>query len=441
MLQFLYVVILYLIQPLILCRLWIKGQKVRGYRERWGERYGFCKGKLKPNGILLHAVSVGEALSSVNLVKKLRLLYPTLPITLTTTTPTASARIQSIFGEEIYHVYLPYDLPCAMSRFLNNVKPKLVIVMETELWPTMIKQLHVRSIPLILANARLSSRSVSGYKKVNKFVYKLLDCLTLVAAQSEEDGARFIELGLKPSKLVIMGNIKFDISVAPEIASRSSTLRKQWVQDRHLWIAASTHEGEEELILEAYQQLLFSFPKLLLIIAPRHPERFSAVEGLVRKKGLNYILRSQKGTPSNETQVVIGDTMGELMLLYGIADLAFVGGSLIENGGHNPLEPAAQSLPILMGPYVSNFKEICRKLNEANALITVTDAVSLRNQVAFLLGNEKKRKDYGRNAEKVLRQNQGALQHLLDLIESYLIETKASFSHKLLSSQVASKGR
>ncbi len=415
-----YTALLYLIQPLIWLRLWLRGRKAPAYRKRWAERYGFCKGKVRPDGILLHSVSVGETLAAVPLVRALRHRYPSMPITVTTMTPTGSERAASAFGKDVDHVYLPYDLPGSMNRFLSNVNPRLVIIMETELWPNMIAQLHARNIPLVIANARLSERSAKGYGKLGKFMRRLLQKITLIAAQNAEDGERFVTLGLKRSQLTVTGSLKFDISVTPELAARAITLRRQWAPRRQVWIATSTHEGEESVILDAHRKLLERFPSLLLILVPRHPERFATAREMAQKAGFRYTLRSSGEIPSGDTQVVIGDTMGELMLLYGIADLAFVGGSLVERGGHNPLEAAAHAIPVLMGPHIFNFKDICAKLQQADGLITVTDAASLDKEIGTLLTDEDYRLYYGRHAVEVLHQNQGALQRLLQLLEPYL---------------------
>lgn len=420
MLQLLYTTLLYLIQPLVWLRLWLRGRKAPAYRRRWGERYGFCAEKVKPNGIMLHSVSVGETLAAIPLVRALRHRYPSLPITVTTMTPTGSERVRSAFGNDVYHVYLPYDLPCALKRFFNQVNPKLVIIMETELWPNLITELHRREIPLVIANARLSERSATGYRKISFLMRSILRRITLIAAQTQEDGERFVELGLQRSHLAVTGSLKFDISVTPELAARAITLRRQWASRRPVWIATSTHEGEEAIILAAHRELLLRFPDLLLILVPRHPERFPTTQALTDNLGFTYSLRSSGEVPSLETQVVIGDTMGELMLLYGIADLAFVGGSLIERGGHNPLEPAAHALPVLMGPYTFNFKDICQKLTEAGGLITVSDTTSIVKEVTSLLADEDYRLYYGRHAVEVLHQNQGALQRLLSLLEPHL---------------------
>ncbi|MCS3434138.1 lipid IV(A) 3-deoxy-D-manno-octulosonic acid transferase [Klebsiella sp. BIGb0407] len=416
----LYTALIYLIQPFVWVRLLLRSRKAPAYRKRWLERYGFCHGKVAPDGILLHSVSVGETLTAIPLVRALRHRYPTLPITVTTMTPTGSERAQSAFGKNVHHVYLPYDLPCAMNRFFDTTRPKLVIVMETELWPNMIAILHKRKIPLVIANARLSERSAKGYKKLGHFARRLMSRITLIAAQNEEDGQRFIDLGLKRNQLTVTGSLKFDISVTPELAARAIALRSQWAPHRKVWIAASTHDGEERIILEAHRQLLESFPDLLLILVPRHPERFADAQTLIRKAGFSYILRSSNEVPSTSTQVVIGDSMGELMLLYGIADIAFVGGSLVERGGHNPLEPAAHAIPVLMGTHTFNFKDICAKLQQADGLITVTDAESIAKEISTLLTDEDYRLYTGRHAVEFLHQNQGALQRLLQILEPYL---------------------
>ena len=415
-----YQILLYLIQPLIWLRLLLRSRKSPAYRKRWGERYGFYRNKVVPGGILLHSVSVGETLAAIPLVRALRHRYPTLPITVTTMTPTGSERVMSAFGKDVHHVYLPYDLPGAMRRFLNTVRPKLVIVMETELWPNMIAALHQRQIPLVIANARLSARSAQGYSKLGSFMRRLLGKITLIAAQNQEDGERFIELGLKRAQLAVTGSIKFDISVTPELAARAVTLRRQWAPHRKVWIAASTHQGEEAIMLQAHRRLLSQFPDLLLILVPRHPERFKETEQLTQKGGFNYLMRSSGLIPTPQTQVVIGDSMGELMLLYGIADMAFVGGSLVERGGHNPLEPAAHAIPVLMGPHTFNFKDICAKLQQADGLITVADSDALVSEITTLLTDEDYRLWYGRHAVEVLHQNQGALQRLLQLLLPYL---------------------
>ncbi|VFP84051.1 3-deoxy-D-manno-octulosonic acid transferase [Candidatus Erwinia haradaeae] len=421
----LYTTLLYLLQPAIWLHLWIRGRKSSAYRTRWAERYGFCTGKVNKHGILLHAVSLGETVTAIPLIRELNHRYPHLPIVVTNMTPTGSAFAKGVLGTTVSHVYLPYDLPGVMKRFLNTVHPKLVIIMETEIWPNMITLLHTQKIPLIIANARLSEKSAKGYHIFGGFIATLLQKITLIAVQNHEDGKRFLKLGVKKSQLIVTGNLKFDMSIMPELAETAIRLRQRWIQHkRPIWIAASTHQGEEKIIIEAHCQLLKKFPDLLLIIAPRHPERCKTVCDLIQKKRLQHLVRSSQETPSLSTQVVIEDAVGELRLLYAIADMAFVGGSLIERGGHNPLEPAANAIPILMGPYTFNFTEICHDLKTAYGLITVTNTRSLYQEISTLLTNLDYRLHCGQQAWYVLNKNKGALESLLHILEPYLIKSK-----------------
>ncbi|WMY94810.1 MAG: lipid IV(A) 3-deoxy-D-manno-octulosonic acid transferase [Arsenophonus sp.] len=425
MLFFLYQIVIYLIQPIILCRLLWNSYKYPAYLKRWNERYGFCNGKVIPGGILLHSVSVGETLAAFPLIKALKHHYPELPITITTMTPTGSERVLSEFGNNVYHVYLPYDLIGAVVRFINQVNPKLTIIMEKELWPNLIIKLRQRKIPLIIANARMSEKSAVNYKKLGCLIKKILQKITLIAVQNKEDGERFIQLGLPRKKLSIIGNLKFDIHITPELAIKTMKLRQKWaLLQRKVWIASSTHEGEESIILKTHTQLLKKFSNLLLILVPRHPERFKYSQELTKKYKLHYILKSTNTIPDANTQVIIGDTMGELMLLYGIADLAFIGGSLVKHGGHNPLEAAIHAIPILMGPHTFNFQDICNSLKKLNGLITVNDTQSLTVTISNLLKNRNICSYHGHQAAKLLNNNQGVSEKLMKLLKPYLKKTK-----------------
>lgn len=416
-----YSLLLYIIQPLIWLRLLLRSLKAPNYRKRWLERYGFCKNKVSPNGILIHSVSVGETIAAIPLIKELQQRYPDLPITVTTMTPTGSERVTTLLGNSVSHVYLPYDLPGAIQRFLRTLNPKLAIIMETELWPNFITCLHKNNIPLIIANARLSERSAKGYAKFGKFTQSIMEKITLIAAQNQQDGHRFIQLGLPESHLVITGSIKFDISLTESQIAYIEHLKHEWQLTRPVWIAASTHNGEDEIILHAYQRILMTHPDLLLILVPRHPERFNKVEKLVSSMGLRYQLRSQNQIPSLQTQVIIGDTMGELLQLYALANIAFVGGSLIEHGGHNPLEPALHQIPILVGRHTFNFRAISQQLADAGGLCIISDQPKeLAEQVISLLNNPDHAHSMGKHAYQVLKQNQGALNRLLELIKGYI---------------------
>ncbi|WP_392561494.1 lipid IV(A) 3-deoxy-D-manno-octulosonic acid transferase [Orbus sturtevantii] len=423
--QAVYTCLLYLIQPLVWLKLLWRSRNAPDYRKRWLERYGFCLNKVKPNGILIHSVSVGETIAAIPLIKQLQHRYPHLPITVTTMTPTGSEQVKKALADSVNHVYLPYDLPCALNRFLNTLRPKIVIIMETELWPNLICALKKRNIPLIIANARLSERSAKGYAKLGKAINHLMPKITHIAAQNQFDADRFIKLGLPKEQLTVTGSIKFDIELSDEQQKKIVALKSSWRLQRPVWIAASTHQGEDEIILATHQSLLKMSPNLLLILVPRHPERFIAVEKLITQYGFNYQLRSDNQIPTEQTQVILANTMGELILLYGLADIAFVGGSLVERGGHNPLEPALHHLPIIMGEYYFNFTVICQQLIAANGLwLSQANSRDLSEKVSQLLANKTLKQTIGKNAWQVLKQNQGALTRLLTVIDIELSKLK-----------------
>lgn len=419
--QIIYTLLLYLIQPFVWLKLLWRSRKAPAYRQRWLERYGFCKKKVKPNGILVHAVSVGETIAAIPLIKALQQKYPQLPITVTTMTPTGSERVKTLLKDSVSHVYLPYDLPGAIKRFLKTTKPKIVIIMETELWPNLISQCYKQKIPLIIANARLSERSAARYGKLGKAVKQLFSKISMVAAQNQHDGERFVSLGLPTDHLAITGSIKFDINLSNEQRQKINQLKQQWQLNRPVLIAASTHSGEDEIILTAFKKLLLKHANLLLILVPRHPERFKTVEKLISDSGFNYLKRSTNQIPTEQTQIVLGDTMGELLELYAMADIAFVGGSLVKQGGHNPLEPALHHIAIITGEYFFNFQVICEQLIEAQGMIVCTNSADdLYSSIDCLLNDNSSRNRLGENAYLVLKQNQGALSRLLTVINHYL---------------------
>lgn len=419
--QIIYTLLLYLIQPFVWLKLLWRSRKAPAYRQRWLERYGFCKNKVKPNGILVHAVSVGETIAAIPLIKALQQKYPQLPITVTTMTPTGSERVKSLLKDSVSHVYLPYDLPGAIKRFLKTTKPKIVIIMETELWPNLISQCYKQKISLIIANARLSERSAARYGKLGKAVKQLFSKISMVAAQNQQDGERFVSLGLPADHLAITGSIKFDINLSNEQRQNINQLKQQWQLKRPVLIAASTHSGEDEIILTAFKKLLLKHANLLLILVPRHPERFKTVEKLISDNGFNYLKRITNQIPTEQTQIVLGDTMGELVELYAMADIAFVGGSLVKQGGHNPLEPALHHIAIITGEYFFNFQVICEQLIEAQGMIVCTNSADdLYSTIDRLLNDNSRRVQLGENAYLVLKQNQGALSRLLAVINHYL---------------------
>ena len=288
------------------------------------------------------------------MVRELMQRHPELPITITCMTPTGSEQIRKLFAEQVGHVYLPYDLPWLQRRLLRKMKPQIGIIMETELWPNLVAECERAEVPLILANARLSERSANGYKRVSWLVRPMFAALDWVAVQSQAEALRFASLGVNKSAMTVTGSIKFDFRPPAALLAQAKSLRDGW-GERPVWIAASTHAGEDEQVLRAHQTLLQQQPDALLILVPRHPERFDSVARLVSDAGLLQVRRSQGGVPAAADQVLLGDTMGELVMLYACADVAFVGGSLVPNGGHNYLEPAALGLPVLSGPHRFNF--------------------------------------------------------------------------------------
>ncbi|MGY1451434.1 lipid IV(A) 3-deoxy-D-manno-octulosonic acid transferase [Pseudomonas chlororaphis] len=418
-----YTALFYLGLPLVAIRLWLRARKAPAYARRIGERFSWGLPAMQPGGIWVHAVSVGESIAAAPMIRALLARYPQMPITVTCMTPTGSERIQALFANEprIQHCYLPYDLPCAAARFLDRVRPKLAVIMETELWPNHIHQCAKRGIPVALANGRLSERSARGYGRFARLTAPMLAEMSLFAVQTEAEAERFRQLGARPETVEVTGSIKFDLSIDPQLLVRASELREQWqAGERPVWIAASTHEGEDAVVLDAHRQLLASHPDALLILVPRHPECFNPVFELCRQQGFETIRRSSAEPVSASTSVLLGDTMGELLFLYALADSAFVGGSLVPNGGHNLLEPAALSKPVLSGPHLFNFLEIATMLREAGALQEVDDAHGLAVAVQRLFELPRDAQKMADAGLRVMRSNQGALQRLLDGLDRLL---------------------
>ncbi|KTC64268.1 3-deoxy-D-manno-octulosonic acid transferase [Pseudomonas fluorescens ABAC62] len=373
----LYSCLFYLALPLVALRLWLRARKAPAYAKRVSERFSYGLPPMKPGGIWVHAVSAHEP------------------------------RIQ--------HCYLPYDLPCAAKRFLDRVQPRLAVIMETELWPNHIHACAQRGIPVALANGRLSARSAKGYGRFARLTAPMLSEISLLAVQTETEAQRFVSLGARTETVEVTGSIKFDLAIDPELPLRAAALREQWgASERPVWIAASTHDGEDEVVLAAHRQLLDSYPNALLILVPRHQERFGPMFELCGQKGFATVRRSSGELVSATTSVLLGDTMGELLFLYALADSAFVGGSLVATGGHNPLEPAALAKPVIMGPHVFNFLDITAMMRDAGALRQVDDAEGLAEAVRQLFELPQDARKMGQSGLKVMQANQGALKRLLD---------------------------
>jgi 3-deoxy-D-manno-octulosonic-acid transferase len=409
----LYSILFHLGLPLIALRLWLRARKAPAYAQRVGERFALGLPAMQRGGIWVHAVSVGESIAAAPMIRALLARYPQLPITVTCMTPTGSERIQSLFANEprVQHCYLPYDFPWAAARFLDHVQPKIGVIMETELWPNHIHQCAKRGIATVLANARLSERSARGYGRFAGLTRPMLAEMSLIAVQTETEAQR----------VTVTGSIKFDLTIDPQLLASAIEQRKQWqTLARPVWIAASTHAGEDEVVLAAHRAVMESHPDALLILVPRHPERFSSVFELSQQQGFMSVRRSTGESVTHGTSVLVGDTMGELLFLYALADLAFVGGSLVPNGGHNLLEPAALGKPVLSGPHLFNFLEIAAMLRNARALEEVSDSAELAAAVRRLIDQPERAKEIADAGLAVMKANQGALQKLLDGIARLL---------------------
>ncbi|MEE8057914.1 MAG: lipid IV(A) 3-deoxy-D-manno-octulosonic acid transferase [Pseudomonadales bacterium] len=421
-----YTIVFYLITPLILLRLCYRATKASAYSKRIAERFGlFAAPELRDklqDSIWVHSVSVGETIAVAPIVKRLQQQFPASRIVVTTMTPTGSERVRALFGDTVFHVYAPYDLPGSIKRFLKRVQPKLLVIMETELWPNTLHYCRKYTIPVVLANARLSAKSAAGYQRLSLLTKPVLGNLSTVVAQSQADADRFLSLGLAAEHIEVSGSIKFDIEISDELKEKASQLKFQWSLDgqRLIFLAASTHNGEDDIILQAFKAALNTHPQLLLVLVPRHPERFDQVVNLSQQFGFSTRRRSTGAALDMDTQVVIGDTMGELLLFYGCADIAFVGGSLVNTGGHNILEPAAWGLPIVIGESDFNFLEISRMLQQQGALTKVTDSDSLAQALLTLMNAEQKRIQMGAAALAVVTSNRGALDRLMSVINRYV---------------------
>ncbi|MBA2077148.1 MAG: 3-deoxy-D-manno-octulosonic acid transferase [Rhodanobacter sp. 68-29] len=421
--RYLYTLAMYLVTPLIVLRLALRGFRSRPYYWRWAERFGFFKAPPDLAGSLwVHAVSVGEVNAAEPLIKALQRDYPDAPVVVTTVTPTGTARLQQLFGDSVFHVYLPYDLPYAVSRFLAGVQPRLALIVETEIWPNLYFACRRRRIPLMIVNARLSERSLRGYRPrpLRGMVRAALGCVRLIAAQSDADAARYRLIGAPPERVVVCGNLKYDMPVPQDAQEQGARLREHWGSRRPVWMAASTHEGEEQAVLEAHLAVLKRMPDALLLIAPRHPERFKPVEHAVRSLGFTAGTYGVDGRPALSNQVFVIDAMGQLMPFYAGAQLAFVGGSLVPIGGHNVLEPAALGTPVLVGPHTFNFEDITACLVEQGGAQRVPEAGALGDAVLGLLRDDAHRQEMGLAAQRVFERERGAVGRVMRLIGEQL---------------------
>ncbi|MGH8125203.1 MAG: lipid IV(A) 3-deoxy-D-manno-octulosonic acid transferase [Rhodanobacteraceae bacterium] len=416
MLRFLYTVAMYIATPVIVWRLIVRGVRYHGYFRRWRERFGRFPDPGLQDSIWVHAVSVGEVNAALPLIEALRRRYAPRPMVVTTVTPTGSERIRKVFGGEVFHVYLPYDLPRAVEHFLDRVRPTLAVVMETEIWPNLFHQCGRRGILLTMVNARLSERSLRSYKPIRPLVREALENVALIAAQSHADAHRYRTLGAVAARVHVSGNLKFDSSLPKDVRKLGEELRRQWGEMRPVWIAASTHEREELAAFEAHLKVLARMPDALLLIAARHPERFRLVEHAARNLGFAFATDSA-GDAGPETQCLVIDAMGAMMRYFAACDLAFVAGSLVPIGGHNVLEPAALSKPVLVGPHTFNFEEITRTMVDAGGARRVASAHELGAAVLELLRDPVERARMGAAAYRVYAGERGAVRRTMLLLD------------------------
>lgn len=418
----LYTALLYLLTPLLLLYLLFRGLKEPGYRERWGERFGFFPATACSETLWIHAVSMGEVNAAAGLIRRLAFAYDAKKLCITTFTPTGSARVRELFGDLAFHVYSPLDLPGAAKRFLDRTKPCIAIMMETEIWPNLYRQVKGRGIPLLIANARISDRSLERYRRFSKLTTDALGCVSRIAAQSERDAGRLVEIGAPPDRVVLTGNLKFDIEIPAGLEQEALTLRETWGPKRPVLVAGSTHPEEEPVILESFGGLLQDIPEALLVLVPRHPDRFRSAAQAAKAAGLTVARRSAPEEKPADAQCYLVDRMGELMNFYAAGDVAFVGGSLQPVGGHNVLEPAALGKPVIVGPHTSNFTDITDQLLDAGAAVRVFDAAGLRQTVRELFADEKASREMGRKGRERVKRSQGAVNRTLDIIAELLTE-------------------
>jgi 3-deoxy-D-manno-octulosonic-acid transferase len=417
--RFLYTLLWYALLPGLFVRLWWRGRQAPAYRRRWRERLGLGLGRDRLQGsIWVHAVSVGETLAAAPMIEALLEQHPQRPLVVTTMTPTGSERVQALFGDRVTHVYCPWDLPGALKRFFRAFHPSLVLVMETELWPNLVAVAHRQHVPVMLVNGRLSAGSFRGYARLSALVRPMMAQLDHLLVQTDTEAERFRQLGARPERIQTTGSIKFDLALDQSLRDKAAALRQQCGQ-RPVWIAASTHEGEESAALDAHAVIQQQHPQALLILVPRHPERFDAVARLIQGRDMPLARRSRDESPA-QAGVYLADTMGELLMLLGAADLAFIGGSLVPVGGHNLLEPAAWSLPVLSGPALHNFERIAELLDDAGALVTVADSDQLAAAVLELLDDDAARRRRGEAAAGVVAAHRGALQRVLSSVSAEL---------------------
>lgn len=411
-----YSTLFYVAAPFLWARLYWKGRLQPGYRERIAERFGCHEGPKEPVEFWFHAVSVGECEAAFPVIRALLRQEPQLRLLVTCTTPTGSARVRAVLGDSVRHVYLPYDMPAAVERFLEHFTPGFAVILETEIWPNLFVACQRRHIPLAIINGRLSAKSMRGYSRLPEIARETLGAARLIAAQTAEDAERYVAIGADPDRVRVMGNIKFDIEFDETMRHGARGLRESLFGRRPVWIAGSTHPGEEDALLDALAWVREVLPQALLVLAPRHPERAPVVRQLCEQRGLSVICRSSGQACGPETSVFLIDGVGELRAFYGTADVAFIGGSLIPHGGQNPLEAAITGIPVLFGPHMANFRDIAARLLEQGAAVQIGDGSALARELLACLQQPARASDMGQRGRAFVKSNRGAVERVLAML-------------------------
>ncbi|PWQ99948.1 3-deoxy-D-manno-octulosonic acid transferase [Leucothrix pacifica] len=409
--RLLYSALWYLLCPFILLRLYLRSRNNPDYKLNWQQRLGYIHCAQAPR-IWLHAVSVGETVAAKPLVESLIKQYPNHTLLVTNTTPTGSQTAKRLFGDLVEHCFFPYDLPHVITRFLNRAAPDMLIIMETEIWPNLLHHCGKKNIPVLIANARLSARSTKGYLKIRSLINDALLDVSTVACRSQQDADHFQQLGAKDKQLLVSGNIKFDVIQGAKNDTNHPLLQKD--SDRKVLVAASTHQSEDEIILSLFTKLKKSYPNLLLILAPRHPERFNNVYQSCQETGFVTQRRSESLDMAQTCDIILGDSLGEMALWYCTADVVFIGGSLVETGGHNPLEATVYGVPVVAGPHVFNFTDVFDVLCEAKLAWVENDKTSLEARIKTLLDTSPQALEAFRlDATEVLKKHAGVTTRLI----------------------------
>ncbi|XAW89650.1 lipid IV(A) 3-deoxy-D-manno-octulosonic acid transferase [Vibrio sp. CDRSL-10 TSBA] len=408
--RLIYTLLLALLSPLFLYSLYKNKPGKPTFGSRWKEHWGFTPKVKAQQPIWIHAVSVGESIAAVPVIKALKQAQPDQAIVVTTTTSTGAEQIAKL-GDLVEHRYMPLDFAWCVRRFIQAVQPAQLLIVETELWPNTLKTVHQNGIPVTVINARLSERSCLRYQKFSALFNLIRPHVDRILCQYASDAERFQRLGFSTNQVAVTGSVKFDIEIAPQVEKAGADLRQQLGTSRPVWIAASTHEGEDAILLAAHRQLLEQYSEALLILVPRHPERFNAVFELCQQQGFATQRRTAEVSNAEECQVYLGDTMGEMLTLISAADICFMAGSLVGDkvGGHNLLEPAALGKPLLNGPSFFNFNEIMAMLQAKHCVTICADSQAITNALNQLLAEPVMMQHQGEQARQVVNHNRGAI--------------------------------